>query len=246
MRVDRRDFERQQLRAAIVRDWLAGDSARVIARRHRVSQANVAAVVSATAGVVEERERRGHQAVQEWSLEHPGRPLTQAAKDLSMPLQAVRNHIGARAGMHPHPAARRPAISPAQINRALAQFTAEGHQRRLDYDAQARSRGWPSSGTIIARHGTWRAALAATGAPMPPRQGRGKKWSDDHLWAAVASYLLAHPDGGWRSFQRWASASDDVPSASLIRSRLGPWRDILSQLDQRNGPLNTDTTAGLQ
>ena len=228
--------------ARIITAWLAGTPARTLAETHGLSRARIYQILTSRSDLISEGQRRGRErsvgerdrheleldAVRDWSLEHPGATLQEAVADLGVSLPVVREGLGERLSLHAAPPpGRGPVYDDVEVDAAVRAFVAEGGRRRADYNAVRLERGWPSSSVVIARHGTWTAALATTGQPMPRTTGGRPPFPDEalvgwlHRWYSTTS-------GPWTlaGLDTWLRSQEGAPSVSTVRSRFGSWARI--------------------
>ncbi|MFC0674942.1 homing endonuclease associated repeat-containing protein [Brachybacterium hainanense] len=178
-------------------------------------------------GMREAREREHREAVQAWSLAHPGDTPESGARRLGMTEDQVRELLGSRRTNHLAPRARPVSAvrrSDEQILEDLRTFHRETGQRTASaFAAWAKQRGVPGNQTAAIRFGTWNEALHAAG--LTTERGRPRSaLGEDDLWAAVIAAVAA-PDGGTSSAKAdaWLHRHDGAPSLTLIRQRL-PYR----------------------
>lgn len=90
------------------------------------------------------------------------------------------------------------------------------HQR---YKAISAARGWPSANAITARFGSWNAARAAAGLPVPSPQRRD--WSAEQLARALRS--AARRLGRTPMAKDWNRLAPDFewPHSATVMRRLG-------------------------
>ncbi len=176
--------ERERIRAELAaRDaeitaaWVAGESAEKIARRYRLSHNRISQIVHGRPALRAARDRQRHAQEDQkrrralaWSTQHPGTPIGQGAALLGLSETKLKQLLAERADLHSTPPpAPTPRFSDDQVHHALTVFLAEGGRRRRDYDQLSHARQWPSSSTIITRHGSWTAALASAGYHTTPQ-----------------------------------------------------------------------------
>jgi len=116
----------------------------------------------------------------------------------------------------------------AYVDEALA---AGRHPGVAGYDALHRERGWPQrQSTVMARFGSWSAALAAAGY-TDPRHQRRHRVSRSECVAAVRTYLAqVAAEGGAPSLSGYGAVArgGGWPAVATVLARLGSWRDAVS------------------
>lgn len=244
--------ERERIRAELAaRDaeitaaWVAGESAEQIARRYRLSHNRISQIVHGRPALRAERDQQRHAQEDQkrrralaWSTQHPGTPIGQGAAMLGLSEAELRQLLAERADLHSTPPpAPTPRFSDDQVHHALTAFLAEGGRRRRDYDQLSHARQWPSSSTIITRHGTWTAALASAGHHTTPQPDRSRTYTDDDLWRWLDAFAAATPPP-WtaRKLTTWLAEQPGAPSQGLIRRRLGRWAELKTELAHRCTP----------
>jgi hypothetical protein len=108
---------------------------------------------------------------------------------------------------------------------------------RGDYERLAKSLGLASHPTVCVRCGSWSGALRAAGfEPAVQKRAYAKKW--DAQACREALERVADELGDWpryRHYEQLAAGRADLPSAALLRRRLGPWSQIAAALRERRG-----------
>lgn len=101
------------------------------------------------------------------------------------------------------------------------------------YDKQ-RGTGTPTSSGIVLRYGSWAEACKAAGVTHKARTRPGvREYDESELRDALVRFVLAVEKPTIREYERWSKTQPDVPSAAVIRLRLGKWSDVLaSALEQ--------------
>lgn len=164
---------RQQARAArdalMVTRWLAGESITAIAKDNELSEQRVRQVLQSKPDLAQERERRQHRGqparrelVNNWSRCNPGAPLQQAVDELGLSRAQIKALLGQRVDLHDKETREAPASERA-ILAALNEFLQHSrHDTRITtYRRMMQTREWPPPETVLARYGSWRAALRA-------------------------------------------------------------------------------------
>ncbi len=236
MRTDA-EFRAAALRARVATAWLAGEPATSIAVRLGISRGRVVAFVSAVPGLRAEREARLAAAtgrlesqVLAWSQQHIGAPLTDAAAVFAVSPYRLRHILGARATLHPRRRAPQQHYRDEAILDALREWApAHPALTASDYQAEARTQpGRPSFATVVARFGTWHNALRAAGiCPLATATGRPMRWTPAALAAVLGEYFASPRTWSLADLGNWLQESEDRPSLSLVRTRLGTWPAIV-------------------
>lgn len=103
-----------------------------------------------------------------------------------------------------------------------------------DYDTWQRGQDAAASpALLIRRFGSWRAACEAAGLTANATRSTSRRWSDDDLVAAVATYLAADgATGSFADYSAWAKSHADAPSGATLRQR-GAWADLKRRASAR-------------
>ena len=106
-----------------------------------------------------------------------------------------------------------------------------------EYESLAKRLGLASVATVYIRFGNWSGALQAAGfEPLAPARSYHLKWDARACWNALESVADQLGDSPrYRRYERLAAGRDDLPSASLLRQRLGAWSQIVAGLSERRG-----------
>jgi hypothetical protein len=116
----------------------------------------------------------------------------------------------------------------AYVDEALA---AGRHPGVAGYDAVHRERGWPQrQSTVMARFGSWSAALSAAGY-ADLRHQRRHRVSRSECVSAVRTYLAqAAAEGRAPSLSGYGAVarSGGWPAVATVLARLGSWRDAVT------------------
>jgi hypothetical protein len=168
-----------------------------------------------------------------------------------------RRRLGGHSGPAPprRVAEIRPRVSlPARPERALAGRLARAYsdERLLagvravgesvghtpsgpEYERLAKPLGLASRSTVDIRFGNWSGALRAAGfEPAAQKRCYAKKWDTAACWEAlerVSGELGEFPR--YRDYEQLAASREDLPSAALLRQRLGRWSQIAAGLGER-------------
>lgn len=169
-------------------------------------------------------------AAWEWSRRHPDAPLTDGVDQLDTTEELLRTVLGHRASFHKHRAdtpSRQ--YSRDELAAHLARFHTETQQvSSPKFDDWSTSQGGPSRHTYFRLFGGWRNALvAASITDEPTRPQRGRKYTDDDLWAAVIDFLRTDPE--WPSpqmYKRWSKLVGAPNHLRLLDRLQLPWSDI--------------------
>jgi hypothetical protein len=106
-----------------------------------------------------------------------------------------------------------------------------------DYRRLAPTLGLASHATVCIRFGSWSGALEAAGfEPGAHRRAYRRRWDAQACWKALES--VADELGEWPRYARYEELSagrEDLPSAAMLRQRLGPWSEIAAVLRERGG-----------
>lgn len=116
----------------------------------------------------------------------------------------------------------------AAVGAYVAEATMAGrHPGVVGYDAVSKDRGWPQrQSTVMARFGSWSAALSAAGYSDPIHQ-RGHRVGRDRCLAAVGSYLAETVEAGTTpSLAGYGklAGSRGWPAVATVLARLGSWQ----------------------
>lgn len=120
----------------------------------------------------------------------------------------------------------------AAVRAYVAEATAAGrHPGVAGYDALHRARGWPQrQSTVMARFGSWSAALAAAGY-LDPLHQRRHRVSRSECLAGVRSYLAEAAAVGrgvsLAGYGRLAGRRG-WPAVATVLARLGSWQDAVT------------------
>jgi hypothetical protein len=105
-----------------------------------------------------------------------------------------------------------------------------------EYERVARELQLACRATVYMRFDGWNRALQAAGLrePVVDRRPRDREWNAAACWRALrsVSHRLGDPPR-YRRYLALAAGRDDLPSASTVRQRLGPWRSIAAALAAR-------------
>jgi hypothetical protein len=101
----------------------------------------------------------------------------------------------------------------------------------------AKALGLASHATVCVRFGSWSAALKAAGLqPAVQKRPYARKWDQQSCWEALER--VSDELGDWpryRDYERLSAGREDLPSAALLRRRLGTWSQIATALRERRG-----------
>lgn len=116
----------------------------------------------------------------------------------------------------------------AAVHAYVAEATMAGrHPGVVGYDAVSKDRGWPQrQSTVMARLGSWSAALSAAGY-IDPTHRRGHRVGPDQCLAAVGSYLAEAAEAGTTpSLAGYGklARSRGWPAVATVLARLGSWQ----------------------
>ena len=161
-----------------------------------------------------------------WSERHVGVPLSVASQDLSLSQQELRRLLGKRVKFHLGDAKPRKTSSATPdevLLSALREFYEEtGETAAQSFTQWSRSHGVPTHQTVANRFGGWNAALERAGIAVTDRRRSRSKYSDAELVEAlVDAWSSATPPRTYLELSDWLSARPGMPSAALIRNRLG-------------------------
>src|SRR5215831_10369303 len=101
-----------------------------------------------------------------------------------------------------------------------------------EYERLARDRDLACRATVYMRFDGWNRALAAAGLePVVDRRPRVREWNAAACWQALCSVAdqLGDPPR-YTAYLELAAGRDDLPSAAVVRQRLGVWREIVAAL----------------
>jgi AraC-like DNA-binding protein len=106
-----------------------------------------------------------------------------------------------------------------------------------EYNRLAEELGLACLATVEIRFGKWSGALAAAGfEPAAPVRSYRRKWDAQACWGALER--VADELGDWpryRHYEQLAAGREDLPSAAMLRQRLGTWSQIAAALRERRG-----------
>ena len=116
----------------------------------------------------------------------------------------------------------------AAVRAYVAEATMAGrHPGVVGYDAVSKERGWPQrQSTVMARLGSWSAALSAAGY-IDPIHRRGHRVGREQCLAAVGSYLAEAAEAGTTpSLAGYGklAGSRGWPAVATVLARLGSWQ----------------------
>lgn len=101
------------------------------------------------------------------------------------------------------------------------------------YDVWQRGHARASPALLIRRFGSWTQACRRAGVATNATRSTSRRWSDDDVVAAVATYLASRGStGSFADYSAWAQQRDGVPSGSVIRQR-STWSDIKRRATER-------------
>jgi hypothetical protein len=103
-----------------------------------------------------------------------------------------------------------------------------------EYDGLASELRLACSTTLYHRFGGWQCALDAAGLEAPPPRRWRVRWDATECWQALESVSgeLGDPPR-YRRYKELARRRDDLPSAGVVRNRLGLWSQIAAELTRR-------------
>jgi hypothetical protein len=113
------------------------------------------------------------------------------------------------------------------------------------YSRIAKAEGLPSLSTIENRFGGWNDAVRAAGhTPMPANQRKyERRWTEEQCLDAL--HALVAELGQIPSqevYRRLSPERPDLPSASTVRIRVGPWSAVALRLERGEGAHGATTT----
>lgn len=169
--------------------------------------------------------------VLKWSYANPGVAKQNAAEQLGLPVKVVSKLLGKRSNLHSFHTARerRQNWTDNDLIEILRQFhLATGSTVSMDFEKWSMARGGPSRQTPTIRFGSWSAALEKADIEGSYSVDRERQHSDEDLWAAVIEFFSFDRNNySYDSFATWLSGSQGMPSAALIRVRLGlSWSEL--------------------
>ncbi|MEX3565698.1 homing endonuclease associated repeat-containing protein [Micrococcus endophyticus] len=176
--------------------------------------------------LADEEFRMKRAAAVSWSERHVGVPISVASQDLSLSQQELRRLLGKRVKFHLGEAKPRKTSSATPdevLLSALREFYEEtGETAAQSFTQWSRSHGVPTHQTVANRFGGWNAALERAGIAVTDRRRSRSKYSDAELVEAlVDAWSSATPPRTYLELSDWLSARPGMPSAALIRNRLG-------------------------
>lgn len=177
-------------------------------------------------------ERAGEvaEAVQAWSQNNPGAPLSEGSKTLRIDEAMMRSVLGARARSHMPTASKKASTRATKddIVAALRRCHKETGSLTLSTYAQwARDNGCVGPQTAAQRFGSWAAAVNASGVRKARKIDRHRAHSEQDLWAALVEGLRHNPSATAEEWANWASETPGMPSLTTLRMRLHlPWSQL--------------------
>lgn len=243
--MDDRQFERAQRRARITAVWLETGSVSQTARQVGVARSTVYKLLEARPemrkALLERRQARAADVLA-WSTTYFGCSLEEGALELGLPSAFLRQVLGPRTVLHPRRRAPRgPRYSDEELLDGLRLWNVRsGSTRMVDYDRVARvDPALASGGTLIARFGSWSAALECAGIASQGSASGGARvrWTDDQLREVLSEYVNAVAAGAdMGGLTRWLNANPHRPSPATVRNRIGDWQSILEFVTGRAAP----------
>lgn len=137
----------------------------------------------------------------------------------------------------------------AAVRAYVAEATLAGrHPGVVVYDAVSKERGWPQrQSTVMARFGSWSAALSAAGYTNPIHQ-RSHRVGRDQCLAAVGSYLAETVEAGTTpSLAGYGklARSRGWPAVATVLARLGSWQQARTMVSPSGSEsMGQSTSAG--
>jgi hypothetical protein len=129
----------------------------------------------------------------------------------------------ARAGHTREPKVTR-RYTEAQLRDALrAWMDAGGDRRSASYNRAAAATELPAYATVVARFGSWRAALAAIDEDTP-----GRRWTHDEVVVAVSRWVDRNRQrASSAAYARAATRNPDLPCLATVMAKLGSWPNVV-------------------
>ncbi len=106
------------------------------------------------------------------------------------------------------------------------------------YEAVAdtqRFRNWPTRQTFALRFGSWNEACAKAGlSPHKPwRSNYVRKHTEETCWEWVDRFLSSGHGHTFAHLDEWLREQPGSPSSATVRIRLGKWKDVRDEWEQR-------------
>lgn len=204
----------------IIRDADGPDSDEAAeARRRRVS---------------EERDELREQALELAGAE-PGRTIEETAELLEVSEAMLRSALGDDAKRYfltRQPSARVFSDQAILAHLREAERQAGSPLTVRAYESVRGSFGGASAPLVLQRFGTWREACEEAGVEpgRSVRRDYRRRWTEAEMIEAVAEYLEQDgARGSFADYERWARATDGIPSGQTIRTQFGTWSKAKSE-----------------
>lgn len=129
---------------------------------------------------------------------------------------------------------RSPEYTDEQLVAGIAAAAAELGQPLTSgaYDVWQRGHDAASLALVVRRLGSWNQACARAGLTANKTRSTTRRWSDDDVVAAVATYLRAPGStGSFADYSEWAKTQDGAPSGATLRQRF-PWAEAKQRAQQ--------------
>ena len=188
----------------------------------------------------EERKKKtelDRERVLKWSYANPASSRQAAVEELQLPDEVISKLLGNRRNLHAggRPRERKPVWSDSELIETLQEFhESTGSTVSMEFEKWSMARGGPSRQTPTIRFGSWSAALNAANIKGSYSVDRDRRHTDEDLWAAVVEFFsFDRQNYSYDAFGGWLSDQDGMPSAALIRVRLGRSWSELSTVGQK-------------
>jgi hypothetical protein len=188
----------------------------------------------------EEDTRRRHETVYALAAANPSATLRQIARKAGVPRTEVIAMLGEDAfGRHDPNTWVTATVSDAEILDEIRRVAAlpDGVPLSSTFFDANRSAGFIGKVRIMQRFGTWSEACAAAGVEsrVSFRPNYGRRWNRKQMLGWADQYLSETGAGGsYADFTAWlkARSGDGAPSSQTIRNYIGPWREVLDEVQR--------------
>ncbi|MDJ1371197.1 sigma factor-like helix-turn-helix DNA-binding protein [Gulosibacter molinativorax] len=168
-------------------------------------------------------------AVEKFSIQHPLASVDEIALKFNLDLETAERALGRRVAIHrPRElAVSRTFTDDEMLDHLRIWAKSASNFRREDYENWAEDTDFVSPATLTLRFGSWGESMRRAGlGHLTENRSLRKVISDLELWACVVQYLKSDRDRySFGDLGVWLRKSA-LPSAELVRSRLGKWLDV--------------------
>lgn len=125
------------------------------------------------------------------------------------------------AGRCPHCGLLEPVWTKAAIVDAIRRWTDEHGEAPHSRGWKSRVPGYPTSGTVRERFGSFAAALEAAGVEPRRRVNASGEWTREEVVEAIYRWAFLH--GEIPQARDWVTSVDGFPTESWVRKLFGTW-----------------------